>query len=143
MTKYTVKYIFFILLINAGIGLLSFLFSQTPDNIINNKDNIIVFIEAGYNVSDGWRYKAEKAYEKVQQKHRNASIIVYYFNQTYEIIGENIKGEKDFSSVSAYGDIDYSLLKKFEQSTNKNIDYVIGTNELKKHKSNSRFINLE
>ncbi len=143
MTKYTIKYIVFVLIINLLLGVLSFLFSQIQGDTINNKSNIIVFIEAGYNVSERWEYKAERTVRKIRQKHQNATITVYYFNQTYEIIPKNIKGETEFSTVSPYGDVDYSLLKVFEKKSNKKIDYTIGTEKLKSNKGNSRFLYLK
>ncbi len=143
MTKYTIKYIVFVLIINLLLGVLSFLFSQIQGDTVNNKSNIIVFIEAGYNVSEGWEYKAERTVRKIRQKHQNATITVYYFNQTYEIIPQNIKGETEFSTVSPYGDVDYSLLKNFEKKYNKKIDYTIGTEKLKSNKGNSRFLYLK
>lgn len=137
------KYFGLVILVNLLLGVLSFLFAQMPENIMDNKSDIIVFIEAGYNVSEGWEYKAEKAVHKIRRKHENARITVYYFNRTYEIIPQNIKGDIEFSTVSPYGDVDYSLLNEFEKESGKSIDYTVGSGSLKTKKGNSRFLYLE
>ncbi len=144
MGKHLAKYLIFSILLYVVLGV-GWYFLYGSGELIKGifqptEDKIVVLVEAGYDVKKDWSYKVKNIVDDIKNKNQGLPIEVYYFNQTYEPVPKNYKGEYDFYKVSPYGDVDYGKIDAFEKETKKKITHLIGSNNIKKYSKNRNVI---
>ncbi len=133
MTKYLLKYVLALLVFHTLLGI-GWIYIFGGNKAIKEKNEIIILVEAGYDVKNNWAYNTQKIINEIKNKNQNKEIEVYYFNQTYEKIEKDMQGNFALNSVSPYGNTDYSLIKEFQK--NNVVDYIIGSTGVEKYIEN-------